>query len=332
MYYRMLSFCGGGIRGYMSALILQRLDDAFKDEYGVTLYSRADCIAGTSTGSFITGLLLSHVDPGQIVWLYSNVVAPAYLKAKKYATQPALVSDEWLSLLHGLPINRRLSECDKNALFTSFDIGGPSLPWSAQLLNNFPNSTTAEFHLLDAMAGSGAMPGMLPPYSVVIGGRQYNLLDGAFVHHDPTIPAIALAAGADVPVNTISVIDIGTGFMANSITANASGWGSTQWLHGTGAEDGQLPPLLANILPIPANETPILNLTLSGTSTNTMPDLAGMLLGDRFAYLNPDFGDTVITELQADAAALKFLYEMAMGCDIEPAMAVLGKYWSPEPS
>jgi hypothetical protein len=76
---------------------------------------------------------------------------------------------------------------------------------------------------------------------------------------------------------------------------------------------------------------PILNLTLSGTSTNTMPDLAGMLLGERFAYLNPDFGDTVIGELQADQDSLDFLYEKAMGCDLGPAMTVLGKYWSPEP-
>lgn len=332
MTYRILSFCGGGIRGYMSALILQRLNDAFMDEYGVTLYSRADCIAGTSTGSFITGMLLIGLSPGEIADLYSGVVAPFYRKAKTDPTQPALPSDEWLKILHGLPIDRRLRDCDKNALFTSFDIGGYYLPWSAQLLNNFPKSTTAEFHLFDAMAASGAMPGMLPPYAVVVGERAYNLLDGAFVHHDPTIPAIALAAQAGFPVDTISVIDIGTGFMANSIWSSTSGWGSAQWLHGSGDKDGQLPPLLANITDIPANETPMLNLTLSGTSTNTMPDLAGMLLGERFAYLNPDFGDTVITELQADQAALDFLYEQAMGCDLGAAMTVLANYWSSESS
>lgn len=332
MPYRILSFCGGGIRGYMSALILRRLNDAFMDEYGVTLHSRADCIAGTSTGSFITGCLLSELDPGAIVDLYLLLAAPAYRKAKTDPTQPALNSDEWLKLFEGLPIDRRLRDFEKNALFTSFDIGGNYLPWSAQLLNNFPNSTTAEFHLLDAMAASGAMPGMLPPYAVVVGERAYNLLDGAFVHHDPTIPAIALAAQAGVPVDTISVIDIGTGFMANSITANASGWGSAQWLHGSGAKDGRLPPLLANTPDTPANEMPMLNLTLSGTSTNTMPDLAGMLLGERFAYLNPDFGDTVIGELQADQASLDFLYEKAMGCDLGPAIAVLAKYWSSEVS
>jgi hypothetical protein len=327
MNYRILSFCGGGIRGYMSALILQRLNDAFMNEYNVTLYSQADCIAGTSTGSFITGCLLCELDPGAIANLYLHLVAPAYQKAKTSQTQPALPSDEWLKSLDPLHLDRRLSHFPKNALFTSFDIGGAYLPWSAQLLNNFPNSTTAEFGLLDAMAASGAMPGMLPPYAVVVGERAYNLLDGAFVHHDPTIPAIALAAQAGHPVNTISAIDIGTGFMANSINVSAASWGSEQWLNGSGVEDGRLPRLLAN-MPV-TSETPMLNLTLSGTSTNTMPDLAGMLLGERFAYLNPDFGDTVIGELQADQASMDFLYEMAMGCDIGPAMTVLAKYWSP---
>lgn len=325
-----LSFCGGGIRGLMSAKILSRLNDAFVAKYDNSLYSCANGIAGTSTGSFITGMLLSDLDPGFITDLYKYLVAPAYRKAKTDPTRPALNSDEWIAVLGRHHLERPLSDFEKMVLFTSFDLGGPNIPWSAQLLNNLPDSPTRNFGLLEAMAASGAMPGMLAPFSVTVDGRAYNLLDGAFVHHDPTIAAIALAAKAGVPVDSISVIDIGTGFMRNFVTADASGWGSQQWLHGSGAKDGQLPPLLANTPTGPANEMPMLNLTLSGTSTNTMPDLAAMLLGDRFAFLNPDFGDRVIPELAADPASLEFLEEMANTCDLRPAMAVLDKYWRPE--
>lgn len=328
MTYRILSFCGGGIRGLMSAMILARLNQAFQAKYGVSLRSRADCIAGTSAGAFITGMLLCDVSPEIIVGFYDDVAAPSFRNAKTDPAQPALGSDEWIRLLDWLHVDARLSSFEEHVVFTSFDLGGAGVPWSPQLLHNFPGSGTADFGLLDAMAASGAMPGMTQPYRVTVGGRRYRLVDGAFVHHDPTIPAIALATSAGFPVHTISAIDIGTGFMHNSVTANASGWGSTQWTHGSGAKDGQLPPLLANTADIPANEMPILNLSLNGTSTNLMPDLAGLLLGDRFAYLNPDFGNTVIGELQADRASLEFLREKAMGCDLGPALAVLDQYWA----
>jgi patatin-like phospholipase/acyl hydrolase len=47
--FRILSFCGGGMRGLMSAAILQRLDAAFFAKNGVHLTEQADMIAGTST-------------------------------------------------------------------------------------------------------------------------------------------------------------------------------------------------------------------------------------------------------------------------------------------
>lgn len=327
MAYRILSFCGGGVRGYMSAIILNRLNHAFHERHGVWLTSRADCIAGTSTGSFITAMLLCDVPTADIVAVYRDFVAPACAKAKQDPTQPALGSLEFINILDDLGLDRRLRDFPRNAVFTSFDLGGEDRPWSPQLLHNFRGSTTSDFGVLDAVAASGAMPGISRPYTVTVGGRTYNLVDGAFVHHDPTIPAVALAAGSGIPVGRMSALDIGTGFMRNFLTADASGWGSQQWLHGSGGKDGQLPPLLVNTPDDPANEMPILNLTLNGTSTSLMPDLAKMLLGDRFAYLNPDFGARVVGELSGDPHDLDFLEEKAASCDLEPALGVLERHW-----
>ena len=102
---------------------------------------------------------------------------------------------------------------------------------------------------------------------------------------------------------------------------------SPQWGNGTGGSDGTLPPLLVNMPATPA-QMPILNLCLNGTSTNLMPDLAGMLLDDRFAYLNPDFGAVYIPEDAVSDEQLAFLKLMADTCDLEPAMAVLGQCWA----
>jgi predicted acylesterase/phospholipase RssA len=332
--FRILSFCGGGVRGYMSALILNKISFALFESRGVWLHEIADCFAGTSTGSFIAGMLLAGQSPEVIVEAYKNIVIPGCQAASKNkdATKPAIPSSKLIYNLDRFSLDPRLRDLPKKGVFTSFDLGGKVgetiTPWSAQLLHNFPGSTTADFGLFDAVAASGAMPGISPPLPVTIDGRSYNLVDGAFVHHDPTLPAIALAVASGVPLNSISVLDIGTGFMANYVSAaDASQWGSQQWLHGSGNTDGQLPPLLVNTPWDAANEMPIFNLSLSGTSTNLMPMLARLMLGDQFAYLNPDFGNTVIGELSAEENDIAFLYEQAMGLVVERAMFMLKRYW-----
>ena len=72
---------------------------------------------------------------------------------------------------------------------------------------------------------------------------------------------------------------------------------------------------------------PFLNLCLNGTSTNLMPDLAGMLLGDRFAYLNPNFGTRHVPENATDPDSLAFLVQMAENCDLTAALKVLDEHW-----
>jgi predicted acylesterase/phospholipase RssA len=326
MAFRILNFCGGGMRGLMSAIILSRLNERFEKKHGTSLAQKADMIAGTSTGSSITGLLLIGLTPGLIIEFYLLVTRHAFAHAGTSPDAPALPPATFIKTLDKYGVDHKLSSFKKKALFTSFDIGAEDRPWAPMLFHNFPGSPTGDARLLDAMMASGSMPGMTAPYPYVLNGRQLNLVDGAFVHHDPTVPAIALAAAAGNAVSDISAIDIGTGFMRNFITADTSGWGSNQWIAAPGTSNGKLPGLLLNTPPTP--QMPFLNLCLNGTSTNLMPDLAGMLLGDRFAYLNPDFGAIYIPENVTSDEGLAFLTLMAETCDLEPALEVLDRYWA----
>lgn len=328
MAFRILNFCGGGMRGLMSVLILRRLNDRFHARYGKTLAEQADMIAGTSTGSVITGLLTIGLTPDEIVAYYLEVMAPQFRKGNQDPNAPMLPPGTVITLLDKFHLDPPISKFAKKLLFTSFDIGAERVPWSPQLINNFPGSPTAEMGLLDAISGSCSMPGMTSPHPVKLGEREFHLVDGAFAHHDPSVPAISLAVASGVALPEITAIDIGTGFMRNFVSADAEQWGANQWLHGSGAKDGVLPPLLVNIADTPANEAPILNMCMNGTSTSMMPDLAGMLLGDRFAYLNPDFGDHYIPEDVTTAEGLAFLTLKAEECPLDAAMAVLDQYWA----
>lgn len=328
MAFRILSFCGGGVRGLMSATILKRLDDEFQARHpGKTLAGQADMYAGTSTGASIAGLLLKGHTPEKIIDFYHSTTIPAFRNAATDPNRPALPPTRWaIAILDFLDLDHKISSFEKYALFTSFDIGADGVPWSPQLFHNLPNSQNSDIRLLDAMMASGSMPGMTAPYPYSLDGRKLHLIDGAFVHHDPTVPAIAIAADNGHDVASISAIDIGTGFMRNFMTADTSEWGANQWINGTGEPDGALPPLLVNS-PWQDKQMPFLNLCLNGTSTNLMPDLAAMLLGDRYAYLNPDFGPKYIPEDATDQADLDFLVAEAEGCDLTDALAVLDAYW-----
>lgn len=325
--FRILSFCGGGMRGLMSAMILRRLNDAFFKLNKVYLTDQVDMVAGTSTGSIIAGLLLFGLAPDEIVAFYMDGMRTKFEGGQTTnPNAPELAGSGWIELLDKLGLDKPLSGYPTKALFTAFDIGAAGTPWSPQLFHNLANSTNADIGLFDAMAGSGAMPAMVPPHVVSLGGQTLTLVDGAFVHHDPTIPAIAAAASNGIDVSTISVIDIGTGFMQNMITADTLGWGANQWINGDGANDGTLPALLVNT-PAAQAQLPILNLCLNGTSSNLMPDLAGMLLGDRFAYLNPNFGTRYIPEDVTDGASIEFLQAQANAFDLTAALAVANANW-----
>jgi patatin-like phospholipase/acyl hydrolase len=56
---------------------------------------------------------------------------------------------------------------------------------SRQVVTQIPQFSNTDTQIADVVVASGFMPGMLPSY--------LGTVDGAFVHHDPTLAAIALA-------------------------------------------------------------------------------------------------------------------------------------------
>ena len=63
---KILSFDGGGIRGVISVVFLQKLQEAT----GMQLGEKADMLAGTSTGSIIAGALAVGMTAEEILDFY----------------------------------------------------------------------------------------------------------------------------------------------------------------------------------------------------------------------------------------------------------------------
>lgn len=327
--FTILSFVGGGIRGLLSATILQRLAEKHDHVLKNTLM-----LAGCSTGAIITSELLAGKTPADLIELFTSPTGeikfynnmndrpdrPAYPIADVIASQAAL---------HG---DAPVSKAPRSVLLVSFNVGGLETrddgrvvpkPWDTLMFTNMLGTEqdridglegNADTPIAIAASSSGAMPGQL--------GSVLGNVDGAFFNHDPTVAAICLAVRNGVPLEKIVAITIGTGLMPDWVASDTAEWGAKQWMDGDGNPFDNIPPFLMN----QARSSPVLDMCLSGTSAETMPRLAKMLLGDRYVNINPRL-PCFIPENSTNAQAIELLQRHGNEVNIDEAVALIGKYW-----
>lgn len=307
--YRMLSFCGGGIRGLISAGVLQRLTVEFPN-----IVADADALIGCSVGGNIVSSLLAGQTPEQIYQSTVNDAPKFYANPGTNLQQPAFDANLLIGAQQQLhPTNPKLKELEKTVMFATFNVGSANTPWKPIMYNNFPKSTNADTSLIDAVMSSGVMPSEEASYK--------GNVDGAFLSHDPTVAAIALAVDSGVTCEDIVVITFGTGFMANWIASDTSAWGQQQWQNGDGNAANQLSsPLYQGTL------SPVLSMAFNGTSTNLVSELSAMLLPGRHAYMNPVL-DRLIPEYDTNPTDLQYMQQQMADLDISPAVKLLEQYW-----
>ncbi|KQW60971.1 patatin-like phospholipase family protein [Variovorax sp. Root411] len=323
--FTILALVGGGIRGLMSATILNRL---FTENPGIV--ETTDLIAGCSTGSIITSELLARKSPQDIIDLFtgpeigfynnmnSDPSKPAYSIEKVYASQFAL---------HG---EKPVKKADRKVLFVSFNVGGLDVvdgivvpkPWEPLMFTNMLDDADklagldghGDYPIAKAATSSGAMPGQLNSFE--------GNVDGAFFNHDPTLAAIALAVHKGHALEDITAITIGTGLMPDWVAANTYEWGARQWMDGVPNPFDNTPPFLMN----QSRPSPMLDMCLSGTSAQIMPTMVQMLLGERYVNINPRL-PCFIPENSTSSQAIALLQDHGNSANIDAATALIDKYW-----
>src|SRR5215510_53984 len=89
MSYNIVCFCGGGIRGLLSATILQNLADAYP-----TILTKTNLFAGTSTGSGIISWLLKGDTPADIIHHFLTQEVAFFSKPCTNPARPAYCIDK----------------------------------------------------------------------------------------------------------------------------------------------------------------------------------------------------------------------------------------------
>lgn len=315
--FTILSFVGGGIRGLMSVTILQKLKEKFPD-----IVRHTDLIAGCSTGSIITSELIAGKSPEHLIKFFTGGEIKFYDKMNTDPNTPAYNIDEVFASQYALHLDRKVSDLHRKVLFVTFNVGGLSTsaegvvtptPWAPVMYTNMiPDH--GDVLIAKAATSSGAMPGQLGSYE--------GNVDGAFFNHDPTVAAIALAVRAGHKLEDITAITIGTGLMYDWIASDTHDWGANQWMTGDGNPFNNTPPFLMN----QSKPGPILDMCLNGTSCNLMPMLAGFLLGDRYANINPKL-PFFIPENTTYPEAIQLLQDKGKTADTAHAEALIDAYW-----
>jgi patatin-like phospholipase/acyl hydrolase len=237
MTYFIMSLDGGGIRGIMTAKLLERL------EREKPFINKVDLIAGTSTGGILALGLANDLKPGQLVDLYLNngeeifsyrdiadfLAGPAdELLRANYDNETGNEKDRkgLKPVLEKYLKNKKLDELKKKVLITTFDLDNQAKPpeirkWKPKFLHNYGENSDGEVLAVDAAVRTSAAPTFFPSYQ--------GYIDGGVVANNPATCALSKAVKEGEALKDIWLLSVGTGINPKLIRGDRLDWGITKW-------------------------------------------------------------------------------------------------------
>ncbi|MBE9128504.1 MULTISPECIES: patatin-like phospholipase family protein [unclassified Coleofasciculus] len=265
MPFRILSLDGGGIRGLVSAYMLQEIEAKLKENNKPPLREHFDMIAGTSTGSILAaGIALGYpikdlIDiyktRGLEIFPYQKLFDMGRLKLLlKYGLSAPKFSNE--GLINVLKNERRFKKPD-GSYISMKEVGQDGknpivliLAYDTRYRNTtlFTNYHTPEegnrwynkLPLWQICVSSASAPTFFPAYELkhheenkdkgIKEEWSFPHVDGGVTANNPSLCAIARAIQLGHKLEDISVLSIGTGENKKPLSfKEIEGWGLIQW-------------------------------------------------------------------------------------------------------
>jgi len=265
--FRILSLDGGGIRGIISARILQEVEKQIQAQHGQTISEYFDMVAGTSTGSLIAAGLTVGYSPadmiaiyqyqGMDIFPYQSLFSVDRLKILlKYGlSAPKFFHDGLLKVVHGLEKFKN----SKGEFIKLGEVGRQSaeqenpdtilliLAYDAMYRNTtfFTNAYLGGkkkwFHqqpLWKVCVSSASAPTFFPSCELnhtAKDGTQEEVwsfphVDGGVTANNPALCAISEAIELGHRLEDIELLSIGTGQNKKPLDFKTiEGWGLVNW-------------------------------------------------------------------------------------------------------
>jgi patatin-like phospholipase/acyl hydrolase len=306
--YRVVSIDGGGIRGLVTTILLQRIVATPGLEH---FLDSIDLIAGTSTGG-VLALGIAHQ-------LELNRIRNVYVKKGT-----KIFDDTWLDDLVDLgklrgadydigPLRRELKKLfgtstlgslSKRVLIAAFDLDNEDpdpekRTWKPKLFHNYPGPNNDRASLaLDVALYTAAAPTYFPSVD--------GYIDGGVYANNPAMCALAQTQDSrysNTPsLDDVLLLSLGTGTSLQYIKGKSHDWGYAQWVK------------------------PLINLMLDGTA-GIADYQCRQMLGDQYHRLAPVFpaGTTVPLD---DIDKIPYMIEFAEAVPIDEMINWLKLTWN----
>lgn len=306
---RILSLDGGGLRGLITARMLQRLSDDPKIKGWL---NDVDLFAGTSTGGILALGLAAGKTPQDICDLYINA-GPRIFDDSIWddirdigKTIGADYSNKVLKKeLRNIFGSMKLGDLKRKVVIPTFDLDNEATDdtqrtWKPKIFHNYPGSDSdAKSLAADVALYTSAAPTYFPVAD--------GYIDGGVFANNPSLVAIAQAISqSNAPseraqINEIVLLSVGTGVSLSYIKGNNLDWGYAQWIK------------------------PLLNILADGVA-GISDYQARQILGERYQRLQVVFAPDESIRLDA-VRKIPRMNEIGSTCDISSARDWIEKYW-----
>lgn len=290
--FRILSLDGGGIRGVLSATILERLE---ADCPG--FLESIDLFAGTSTGGILALGLASGISPTDLRQLYEDSGNKVFVNRRWQKVLGIENFDQWVRADYSADAleqalrdqfeSKTLGDLGKKVLVVSFDLVNKfasQRQWKPKIFNNFEGDPDLKEKAIDVALRTSAAPTYFPIYQ--------GYADGGVIANNPSMCALCQAistgkSGGGKTIDEIRLLSVGTGVNLNYIDLEDDDdgkWGYVKWA----------PKLI--------------NLMLDG-STDLVNYQCKQILGDdKYLRINPVIHEPVDLD---DVAQVHYLKEVS---------------------
>jgi uncharacterized protein len=232
--YRIVSIDGGGIRGILTARILERIDEIIPGFLkGVDLY------AGTSTGGLLALGLGSGYTPAYLRKVYqelgNSVFADSLIDDVKdlgnligaqYSIGPLK------KVMEKYFYGKHLYDLQKRVLVATFKLDNENLDlngvrrWKMKFFHNYPGpESDGDQLVVDVGIRTSVVPAYFPTYQ--------GYIDGGVAACNPAMCALAQALNAETggqKLENVVLLSMGTGYNPHYLPVEDVDWGMVQWV------------------------------------------------------------------------------------------------------
>lgn len=230
--YRILTFDSGGIRGLLSILLIEQMDEKLPG-----WRDNVDLIAGTSTGGIIALALANGIKPDRLKDFYLNecekIFEKSYIREFSNIVEADYDNKHLSKVIYGIFKHKLLKHLKTNVLIPTFDLDNEDpdplkRQWKPKFFHNFRGrDNDGDEKAADVAMYTTAAPVLFPSVD--------GYIDGCVIAVNPSMSALAQTQDSrnEQPAPSFSdivMLSVGTGTIVSRIEGKRHDWGYGQWL------------------------------------------------------------------------------------------------------